>query len=155
MNDEWATPQSLFSKLDEEFNFTVDLCTNIDTGNSKCKGMVFDIESYVKNDIANESDVYWMNPPYSRGNIDMCMEQATTLLHRGHVVVCLVRFDPSTKWFQRFVDGVASEVRMLDKRVRFIGAPSAYNFPCCVVIYDPDFDPFEYVTNYSIWGEDE
>jgi len=150
LNDEWETPLYLFDKLKEEFNLNFDLCSS--GFNNRCTNYSTDIEMFVRAGDDKIGDSYWMNPPYSRGNIDMCMEQAVELLNRGRIVVCLVRFDPSTQWFQKYVDGVASEVRMLDSRVRFQGADSAYNFPCCVVIYDPDFDPFEYCTNYNIWG---
>jgi len=137
LNDEWATPQDLFDKLNKEFGFYTDLCANKD--NNKCDLYTTDVEKYVSDSVtANTTGIshtYWMNPPYSRGNIDMCMEQAYKLSTRGHTVVCLVRCDPSTQWFQKHVDGVAAEVRMLDSRVRFVGASSAYNFPCCVVVY--------------------
>ena len=29
MSDEWITPQSLFNKLDKEFNFDSDLCPDL------------------------------------------------------------------------------------------------------------------------------
>lgn len=154
--DEWRTPDALFATLHKEFKFTVDLCT--DVSNSKCPIAVTDIESFVSKGSDKVGDVYWMNPPYSRGNINICMEQAVNLLRRNHTVVCLVRFDPSTQWFQQYVDDVATEVRMLDKRIKFIGAPGAYNFPCCVVVYDPTCNPDKFAalnTEYSIWGEDE
>jgi len=158
MNDEWETPLDLFDKLNEEFNFVYDLCTKPNGSNSRCENWVYDLkvftESKVPEQYGNES--YWMNPPYSRGNIDTCMEQAVNLFKRGKTVVCLVRFDPSTKWFQEYVDSVASEVRMLDHRVKFQGADSAYNFPCCIVVYDPKLhpalNPIALRTEYNIWG---
>ena len=33
--DEWATPQELFDKLNDEFHFTLDVAANAD--NAKCK----------------------------------------------------------------------------------------------------------------------
>lgn len=34
-SNEWATPQDLFNKLDEEFKFTLDPCSTDE--NAKCK----------------------------------------------------------------------------------------------------------------------
>jgi len=154
MNDEWGTPDELFGRLNEEFNFNLDLCARPDGANAKCAEWSYDVKLFAHSLIpeAHPQDVYWMNPPYSRGNINMCMEQAVKLARRDHTVICLVRFDPSTQWFQKYVGGVASEVRMLDRRVKFMGAPSAYNFPCCVVVYDPDHFDLDAPTTYNIWG---
>lgn len=152
MNDEWETPLDLFYKLEKEFGLNFDLCTS--GYNNRCDNYTTDIEIFVRSGDDKVGDTYWMNPPYSRGNIDMCMEQAVTLVNRDHTVICLVRFDPSTQWFQKYVHGLASEVRMLDKRVKFQGADSAYNFPCCVVIYDNALNLHCRPTEYVIWGWD-
>jgi len=148
MNDEWETPQDLFDKLDGEFDFDVDLCTSSE--NSRCPVDIRDIWEFVDDsEFSDQFDGFWMNPPYSRGNIDMCMAQAVKLADRGKTVVCLVRFDPSTQWFQKYVHGVATEVRMMDRRVKFRGADSAYNFPTCIVVYE---DTGHGNTEYSLWG---
>ena len=94
-------------------------------------------------------NVYWMNPPYSRGAIDASMAGAKLLNIMGKTVVCLVRLDPTTDWFQAYIHGDAEEVRMLNKRVRFKGAEHSYNFPCCVAVYT---GRKTYKTQYKIWG---
>jgi len=151
LNNEWETPKDLFNKLDDEFGFTVDLCT--DGTNSRCEQGLTEVRSYSKHPdcIKYTEETYWMNPPYSRDLISDCMKEAWYISKLGRTVVCLVRFDPSAKWFQEWVDGKASEVRMLDRRVKFRGAPSAYNFPCCVVVYK-DGEPYTNETDYEIWG---
>jgi phage N-6-adenine-methyltransferase len=158
-SDQWATPDDLFNKLDEEFQFEFDLCASRE--NHKCSAYSRDIETYVKFlDATPPINSYWMNPPYSRGNIDHCMYWGTAVLRLSELfptIVTLTRFDPSTEWFQAYIDGVADEVRMLARRVKFVGAPSAYNFPCCVAIYNqPErrvlhADGVTNVTNYNIW----
>jgi phage N-6-adenine-methyltransferase len=132
MNDEWQTPDDLFQRLDSEFRFDLDLCTN--GRNSKCRDFSTDAKTtaYYIRPIVN---AIWLNPPYSRGKINECMDAAHQLAHAGNTVVALVRFDPSAKWFQTHVHGVADEVRMMRNRVKFKGASSAYNFPTCVVVY--------------------
>jgi len=149
MNDEWETPPELFDKLDKEFGFEVDLCANHE--NTKCGMFTSDVTQFVETDgqVIRVMDWYWMNPPYSRGNIDKCMKAAWDLAQMGKTVVCLVRCDPSAKWFQKYVDGCATEVRLLKHRVKFVGAPSAYNFPCCVVVYEENV---EGPTEYKLWS---
>ena len=148
MNDEWETPIDLFDKLKREFNFEFDLCTNIE--NSRCSAATDNIQKFVASDEVESFDNFWMNPPYSRGNINICMEEAWKLSSMGKTVVCLVRFDPSASWFQDWVDHKAADVRMLNRRVKFQGADSAYNFPCCLVVYKGNNHMIE--TDYYLWG---
>ena len=145
--DTWRTPDDLFKVLDDEFNFEVDLCAG--QANAKCNAWSEDIEAFIKTDIINDFQSYWINPPYSRGNIDLCMRSVVDLNNQGKHIVSLTRFDPSAKWFKENVVDVAKEVRMLDTRVKFIGAPSAYNFPCCIAIYDGYRNNR---TNFVSWG---
>lgn len=146
MNDLWETPQDLFDRLNGEFLFDRDAACLPET--AKCdKFWTPEDDALTKKWHPNET--IWLNPPYSRGNIDKFMEKAAKV---PSLVVCLVRFDPSTTWFQKYVDGIAEEVRMLARRPKFVGAPSAYNFPCCIVVYDDrdrarKFDG----TDYWIW----
>ena len=148
MKYKYKCPDALFNKLNEEFDFDFDLCAS--GGNYKCDDWTDDIVSFVGSEESKDHTNLWMNPPYSRGNIDTCMEQAYRLHKGGKTVVCLVRFDPSTKWFQEWVHGRATNVLMLDKRVRFKGASDSYNFPCCVVIYSKSYGLT--TTEYSLWG---
>lgn len=154
-SDQWETPDDLFNKLKEEFNLQVDLCAS--EANHKLQFYTDNIQVAVLNGHLDDFEGFWMNPPYSRGNIEHCMKWFVEYSKMNNsTFVSLTRFDPSTEWFQIYVDGVADEVRMLAHRVRFKGAPSAYNFPCCVAIYnDPgrrcDWGLEDYQTKYLIW----
>ena len=61
-SNEWETPRSLFKELDDEFNFTIDVCATKE--NAKC------LRFYTKqiNGLAQswENEVAFMNPPYGR-----------------------------------------------------------------------------------------
>jgi len=153
-NDEWQTPDDLYEKLHEEFNFEVDLCAK--QNNTKCQNWSEDIALFVESEQSDKYNQFWINPPYSRGNIDEAMSYVCKLHEEGKIITGLVRLDPTAKWFKKFVDGVASEVRLLDKRIRFKGASASYNFPCCVVVYSgvikkPD-GSIKNSTNYHLWG---
>lgn len=56
----WETPQWLFEKLDQEFNFTIDVCA--DSTNNKCKRYYTELDNALTQDWNNE--VVWCNPPY-------------------------------------------------------------------------------------------
>jgi len=146
--DYWETPPELFKKLDDEFAFELDAAANFD--NAKCFAYFNEEDNSLDKDWSGYTSV-WLNPPYSRGNIEKFMEKAYKESQKGCTVVCLVRFDPSTQWFQDWVDRGAVEVRMLARCVKFVGAPSAYNFPYCVVIYNPNYSEYEFITDYYIW----
>jgi len=159
-SDQWETPDDLYNKLDEEFKFGIDLCAAKNGSNAKCDEYVSDLGKFVDK-VDWTLPTCWMNPPYSRGNIDFCMETMVELAKSpcaGYpVIVTLTRFDPSASWFKQYVDGVADEVRMLAHRVKFKGAKNAYNFPCCISIYNEsyrrcDWGLEDFNTKYHIWS---
>ena len=84
----------------------------------------------------------WMNPPYSRGNIDKFCKKAYDESQKGCTVVGLLPSDLSTKWYQNWIFGKAHEVRTTARRVRFIdpitgkqgGSPK---FGSIIVVWKP------------------
>ena len=57
----WETPAKLFSELDREFRFTVDVCAV--AGNRKCENFFSPEEDGLKQ---RWTAVVWSNPPYGR-----------------------------------------------------------------------------------------
>ena len=129
LSDEWCTPQWLFDELHKEFNFTVDLCAT--ENNKKCKyfssDCIYNIYFVEKDNALNldkeyVAGPYFMNPPYSNP-LPFVDAAWTKSLH--NVVVCLLKCDPSTKWWAIFWDHETNkprpgcEVRFLSKRVKF------------------------------------
>lgn len=95
LSDEWQTPSWLFEELNAEFGFTIDLAAN--ASNTKCEKYTTDYLSE-----ALDSDVVgWLNPPYSnpRPFIEKAYNDAK---EHGITIVCLVKCDPSTKWWATF-----------------------------------------------------
>lgn len=139
MNNEWGTPLDLVRELEAHLNlsFRADLAASVD--NHKCKYYLTEEMDALSVDWAAISwmvgGALWLNPPYSRGLIGAFMEKAAEAGEGGAELVALVRFDPSAKWFQQYVDRRAAKVLMLPKRVKFVGAPAAYNFPTCAAYY--------------------
>jgi phage N-6-adenine-methyltransferase len=99
MSDSWQTPQWLFDELNEEFNFDLDLCCTQE--NTKCPP--FCIGDYLTFDVKQFKDLNacFMNPPYSNPQpfIEKAWEDS-----KHCKIVCLVKCDPSTKWWGVFWD---------------------------------------------------
>ncbi len=96
-NDEWRTPEWLWGELNEEFNFGVDLCAVRD--NAKCKLWCHD---YLNTDLIGShfnDKTCFMNPPYSNPYTFIEKAWADSKYCK---IVCLVKCDPSTKWWSIF-----------------------------------------------------
>lgn len=123
LSDLWETPLWLFDILNKEFRFNLDLCATED--NAKCSEYFNDIFQpiYLTNRLLQAG---FMNPPYS--NILPFAKKAWEL-SESMAVVCLLKVDPSTKWWAVFWDynthqpKAGCNVRFLNKRVKFDPPP--------------------------------
>lgn len=155
--DEWSTPQALVDFLNDEFHFTIDVCAT--RGNAKVgRFFVPVLESVPLHALPQgserlysgaigldglahpwASEVFWMNPPYSRGSVERWVAKAvteTTAAMNPARGVSLVRADTSADWWRDYVSDFAKEVRFT-KRIVFEGAGgAAYPFPTALVVWD-------------------
>jgi len=142
--DEWGTPQWLFDLLDQEFHFQVDAAATKE--NAKLPVYFEDLDAVptLKFDwyCKGAWERFFLNPPYSAGNIDRFMQKAYEESQKGAVVVCLVPCATDTKWWHSWVMK-AQEIRFIKGRVRFVGYDGAGKqikqsptFSSCVVIFD-------------------
>lgn len=119
--DLWATPDHIFKPLMEEFKFTLDPCCVPET--AKCSRFFTPETNGLHQDWGGHN--VFVNPPYSRGNIDLwvkkCYEESALAL-----VVGLLPVSTSSTWFHDWVYGKA-ELRFYKVRIKFVGAP--YNAP--------------------------
>lgn len=128
--DRWETPTRIFEKLDREFNFTLDPCCELHT--AKCD-MFFteEIDGLSKSWIGEN---VFVNPPYSRGNIDKwvakCLSESLSL----STVVALLPVSSSADWWHKYIVGKC-EMRFVNKRIRFVGAPYPAPFSSVIVIF--------------------
>jgi site-specific DNA-methyltransferase (adenine-specific) len=137
--DEWETPDWLFVFLDREFDFRVDAAAR--KHNTKT-GLYF--EDALSVDWAHQGGInpsYFLNPPYSAGNISRFMKKAYEESLKGAVVVCLVPVASDTAWWHTYVMK-ADEIRFIKGRVKFIGYDeqgkpirNSPTFSSCVVIF--------------------
>ncbi len=129
--DLWETPQDLFDFLDSEFHFELDVCAIPE--NAKCERFFSPVEDGL---LQGWNGTCWMNPPYGR-QISKWVQKAYESSLAGATVVCLVPSRTDTQWFHRFVLDTGAEIRFLNHRLTFVGAPDRAPFPSAVVIFRP------------------
>ncbi|MBL4622885.1 MAG: phage N-6-adenine-methyltransferase [Immundisolibacteraceae bacterium] len=116
IKDLWQTPQSLFDKLNDEFNFTCDVAASDE--NRLCPDWLNEEDDALKFGQAWGGS-NWCNPPYS--NIKPWVEAAALHHKQGSTTVMLVPSDTSVKWFKMAFES-CNEVRFISGRISFINA---------------------------------
>ena len=120
MSDEWRTPQSLFDKLDKEFNFDSDPCP--------------DKKHPLKKDLSRFwSERVFVNPPYSE--IKVWVEFAYRYsTFKKKLVVMLIPSRTDTRWWHDYVMR-AKEIRFIKGRLKFSGHKNSAPFPSAIVVF--------------------
>lgn len=142
--DEWGTPQWLFDLLDQEFHFQVDAAATKE--NAKLPAYFEDLDSVPTLEFGwyckGAWERFFLNPPYSAGNIDRFMQKAYEESQKGSIVVCLVPCATDTRWWHNYAMK-AQEIRFIKGRVRFVGydedgkqVQNSPTFSSCIVIFD-------------------
>jgi len=131
-SEEWETPQLLFDELNEEFNFTWDVCATKE--NSKCGDNFW---SKTISGLTNDwGEVNWMNPPYGR-DIGIWVRKAYMHAKRDQqTTVALLPARTDTKWFHDYIYKKKNvEIRFLKGRLKFSNSKNSAPFPSMIVIY--------------------
>lgn len=129
--DEWATPQTFFDEINEEFHFTLDVCA--DEWNHKCNQYFSRADDGLTKDWGGGT--VWMNPPYGR-QIKAWMAKAVESWRQGATVVCLVPARTDTAWWHDYA--MLGEIRFLRGRIKFVsktGQADSAPFPSALIIY--------------------
>jgi phage N-6-adenine-methyltransferase len=152
--DEARTPPSLFKKLDDRFHFLLDAsCTSEnclatrgifhDKGHDALEMCWHGELDY--NEFTKCYEPIFVNPPYSRGNVDRFIRKGYEESLKGATVVMLLPMDSSTIVF-RDDCMLASEWIIFQPRVRFLrpnglpftGSPKFGSFAC--IFKQDEFD---------------
>ena len=128
--DDWETPQDLFDKLNQEFEFNLDVCATRE--NRKCRNFYDKELDGLKQDWHG---VCWMNPPYGR-EIGKWVQKAYEESLTGSTVVCLLPSRTDTKWWHDYC--MRGEVRFIKGRLRFGNSKNSAPFPSAIVIFRGD-----------------
>ncbi|MEN6567165.1 MAG: DNA N-6-adenine-methyltransferase [Veillonellales bacterium] len=126
---DWETPQDLYDKLNEEFNFNIDVCATAE--NAKHSNYISPEQDGLQQDWRG---VCWMNPPYGR-EIGNWIRKAYEESRKGCTVVCLLPSRTDTCWWHEYV--MKGEIRFIRGRLKFAGAKNAAPFPSVIVIFRP------------------
>jgi phage N-6-adenine-methyltransferase len=141
-SDEWSTPQDLYDRLHEEFDFEVDLAATHE--NAKCRRYITAEENSLTANWRLYGSTGWLNPPYSRGLCGKFIAKAATARLDGFLTVMLLPARTDTKAFHAHIydaskwqarEGV--EIRFLPGRLKFGGCKDAAPFPSMLVIFRP------------------
>ena len=139
--NDWNTPDDLYNTLDNEFNFTLDPCTNGE--NNKCEKFYTEKENGLIQDWSK--DIVFMNPPYGR-EIRQWIEKSYNESLKGSKVVCLIPSRTDTKYWHDFIFNKASEIRFIKGRLKFGNSKNSAPFPSAIIVYDNNFNKTNYTT---------
>ena len=129
---DWETPTGLFSKLDDEFHFTLDAASS--ATNHKCQKYYTAEDSAFDHEWGGET--VFCNPPYGRSVAEWVRKCSMEASRKDTTVVMLLPARTDTRWFQQFILNRA-EVRFLKGRLRFEtnGVPGdSAPFPSMIVV---------------------
>lgn len=128
-SNEWATPQSFFDKLNEEFGFTLDPCSTHE--NAKCEQHYTIEEDGLSQNWGGQ--VVFCNPPYGRDLpkwVKKCHDES-----RHATIVMLIPARTDTSYFHDYIYHKA-EIRFVRGRLKFGESKTSAPFPSMVVIYN-------------------
>lgn len=129
--NEWATPQDFFERLNREFNFELDPCS--DGHNAKCDRYFTQEDDGLMQDWAGVAISVFMNPPYGRVIGDW-IRKAYEESRKGATVVALIPSRTDTKYWHDYVMK-AKEIRLVKGRLKFGDGRNSAPFPSAVVIF--------------------
>ena len=130
-SNEWETPQDLYNKLNDEFNFTLDPCAT--KYNAKCPKFYTKEDDGLSQDWGGER--VFMNPPYGR-TINKWIEKAYKESIKGATVVCLIPARTDTRYWWDYIFPYA-EIRFIKGRLKFTnnGKSAPAPFPSAIIIF--------------------
>lgn len=127
--NEWATPQDFFDRLDAEFNFDLDPCS--DGTNAKCERYFTEEDNGLAQSWVGST--VFMNPPYGRAIKDW-IRKAYEEAQDGVIVVALIPSRTDTKYWHDHVMK-AAEIRLVKGRLKFGDGKNSAPFPSAVVVF--------------------
>ena len=135
-SQEWETPQDLFDRLDQEFDFTLDVCATKE--NTKCKNYYSIDADGLKQKWTGRC---WMNPLYKQ-NYEW-LKKAYQEVKNGdcELVVGLIPSRTDTVYFHEFILK-ANEIRFIKGRLKFSGQKNSAPFPSIIVVFKRRYDIF-------------
>ena len=128
-SNDWATPQDLFDKLNDEFHFTLDVCAIPE--NAKCEHYYSPEQDGL---LQHWEGTVWCNPPYGR-KIGLWVKKAYESVIRDDetTVVMLLPARTDTKWFHEYILPYG-QIRFIRGRLKFGDSKNSAPFPSMIVV---------------------
>lgn len=126
----WETPIELFNKLNQVFEFDLDVCAIPET--AKCNNY---FTPQVDGLSQKWGDHCWMNPPYGREQIKWITKAYEESKNNNATVVCLIPARPDTKVWHNVVFKYAKAICFIKGRLKFGGSKDSAPFPSALVIF--------------------
>lgn len=131
-SNEWATPQCFFDRLNNEFNFTLDPCS--DGTNAKCDKFFTQEDDGLAQTWGGYS--VFMNPPYGREIKNWVQKAYEESLKPNTTVVALIPSRTDTQYWHDYIFNKANEIRFIKGRLKFGDGTGTAPFPSAVVIWN-------------------
>lgn len=129
--DMWATPQSFFDELNNEFHFTLDPCAT--KTNAKCNKFYTIDEDGLQQDW--EGEFVFCNPPYGKMISQWVRKCSQESKKPNTTVVALLPARTDTRYFHDYIYGKAKEIRFIKGRLKFGDSKNSAPFPSMVVVF--------------------
>lgn len=129
-SNNWETPNKLFEKLNNIFNFSLDVCAS--NKNAKCD-KYYTIEDDSLNIQWNGN--CWMNPPYGRKISTWIKKAYKESLKSNTFIVCLIPARTDTKYQHDLIFKYAEAVCFIKGRIKFSGNQNNAPFPSQIVVF--------------------
>jgi phage N-6-adenine-methyltransferase len=136
-NERWVTPPEVFDPLMAEFDFDLDAAADRQTTR-----LPLYLGESLETDLEWPGDRVWLNPPYGRKLEPFVRRAAQEASLFDKLVVALIPLRGRGAWWHECVIGLASEVRCVRKRVKFMrpdGTRGKFTMSCdsCIVVWWP------------------
>lgn len=117
LTGEWACPDDLFNRLNNEFHFTLDACAH--PANARCQKFYTSVDDGLKQDWKGQT--VWCFPPSGRKALrDWVYKAANEARKKDTTVVMLLPVSTDSHWFQTYICQRAGViVRFLPERVKY------------------------------------
>ena len=133
-SNEWATPQEFFERLNNEFNFNLDPCS--DGRNHKCSKYFTEKENGLLQDWGGTT--VFMNQPYGREIKDWVAKAYRESQKPKTTVVALIPARTDTQYWHDYIFNKAAEIRFIKGRLKFGDGKNSAPFPSAVVVWSHD-----------------
>ncbi len=138
----WRTPQKFWEKLNNQYQFTLDVCalqnsTLVPNNWYGPDHPDLTRQNCLTRNWSKDTNNGWayMNPPYGRVIKHFMAKAAEENQNNKTKIICLVPARTDTAWWHDSVIPFASDIQYIRGRLKFNDGPNSAPFPSAVVIY--------------------